>query len=103
MGDRHDKTREVLPTRLSKTRCFILILLLIIIYTVDNSSLANNVDSFVYVYVIKPNFMDRFSINYMEISSNKAQGIFEAKENSIYMGHEFCNYLYNYKLWSRID
>ena len=48
------RQEKFLPTRLSKTRCFILILLMIIIYTVDNSSLANNMDSFVYVYVIKP-------------------------------------------------
>jgi len=48
-------TREkFLPTRISKTRCFILILLIIFLYILDNSSLIKTIDSFIYTYIIKP-------------------------------------------------
>lgn len=45
---------EFLPTRSSKTRCYILILLVIFIYILDNSSLVKSIDSFTYTYILKP-------------------------------------------------
>lgn len=45
---------KFLPTKISKTRCFILILLMIFLYILDNSSLIKFVDNFIYTYIIKP-------------------------------------------------
>lgn len=45
---------KFLPTKISKTRCVILILLMIFLYILDNSSLIKFVDNFIYTYIIKP-------------------------------------------------
>ena len=48
-------TREkVLPTRASKTRCFLLIGLLIFLYVFENSSITTLIDSWILNYIIKP-------------------------------------------------
>lgn len=45
---------EFLPTRKSKVRCFILILLIVALYILDNSGLIKFIDSTTYTYILKP-------------------------------------------------
>lgn len=45
---------SLLPTQKSKSKCFLLMGLLILVYAIENSSIVSFIDSSIYNYIIKP-------------------------------------------------